>query len=352
MEFSYIVRRRSGAGSTIPRSPGALDYTILLYTTLGRRLLLDLVLEPGRDLEVRSKALRLLKRDRSGVEVLLRACEDPAHRRIIGQLYGPDKYGLGVVRTLPMQLDVSGLPPNLAEVKNPDDPRAELIQLRDCWDAVLGPWTWDVVIRALNPGTWAWMGTRMLRRGKGPADAKRAEQEAIAAYLAAARELTGRGDLSTQTEWDQWYRETQPKPIPRARWYERMLAHPELIKFSQYHDDFFTPRQSLAPEMVQAHIKLARAAPAGAHWRLGLTLVLYCERTQEAPLLFDDIEHEVHDRPGRFAERNPWPILILNYRFGVNYFWDVAAWRRWWAEHQAKRSSTLSPAYHRPKRPP
>jgi hypothetical protein len=50
----------------------------------------------------------------------------------------------------------------------------------------------------------------------------------------------------------------------------------------------------------------------------------------------NDIEQELRDHPGRFADRNSWPILILRYRFSVNYFWDVAAWRRWWADYQRR----------------
>ncbi len=53
-------------------------------------------------------------------------------------------------------------------------------------------------------------------------------------------------------------------------------------------------------------------------------------------MLIDDIEQELRDCPRRFAERNIWPIRILSFRFGVNYFWDVAAWRRWWADNQGK----------------
>jgi hypothetical protein len=56
------------------RALGALDYTILPCTVDGRELLLEVVLTPGRDLEVRRKAMRLLKRDCNGLDLLLRAC--------------------------------------------------------------------------------------------------------------------------------------------------------------------------------------------------------------------------------------------------------------------------------------
>jgi hypothetical protein len=90
------------------------------------------------------------------------------------------------------------------------------------------------------------------------------------------------------------------------------------------------------------YAKLVRAAALGARWRLCLTLLLYCDRVEEAPLLIDDIEQELRDHPVRFGDRNLWPIRILGYRFGVNYFWDVAAWRRWWAEYEGK--AIASPA--------
>ena len=50
--------------------------------------------------------MRLLKRDCNGLDRLLRACEDPDRRRILGQLYGPDNLNLTVYSNgLPAQLD-------------------------------------------------------------------------------------------------------------------------------------------------------------------------------------------------------------------------------------------------------
>jgi hypothetical protein len=316
------------------RALHALDYTILPYTEAGRRLLLDVVLESGRDVPVRRKAMRLLKRDQAGAELLLRACQDPVQRRVIGHLYGPDGYNLTAWSDLPILIDGWYLSPKLAEVKDPDDPRPELIRLRDYWSTELGSWPWDVVVRGLNRATWASMRMRLLKKGKPATEADRAVQGAVETYLAVARELSGRADISTPAEWDRWYHSVQPAAIPRAVWHERMLAHPELIAFGKFNDYLITPKRSLSPEVVEDYAKLARAVPPGARWRLGLTLLLYCDRTEEAPLLIDDIEQELRDCPNRFAERNTWPIRILSYRFGVNYFWDVDAWRRWWADYQ------------------
>ena len=65
--------------------------------------------------------------------------------------------------------------------------------------------------------------------------------------------------------------------------------------------------------------------------------MMYADRTEETPLLIDDIEQEVRDYPTRFGDRNSTPAMILRWRFGVNYFWDVAAWRQWWADYQRDR---------------
>jgi hypothetical protein len=325
------------------RALGALDYTILPYTEAGRRLLLEVVLASGRDVQVRRKAMRLLKRDQAGVELLLRACEDPHHRRLFGHVYGPDGYNLTAWSDLPIQIDTWPLPAESAEVKDPDDPRPELIRLRD-WGTTLDSWPWDSVVRGLNPVTWASMRNRLLQRGTSSAEADRAVQGAVATYLAVARELSGRTDLNTPEEWDRWYRAAQPGPIPRAVWQERLLAHPGLIAFGKFNDYFITPKRTLPPELVQDYARLARAAPPGARWRLCLTLLLYCDRDQEAPLLIDDIEQEFRDCPRRFAERNTWPIRILSYRFGVNHFWDVDAWRRWWASYQGEAAAQTGEA--------
>jgi hypothetical protein len=226
----------------------------------------------------------------------------------------------------------------LAKVKDADDPRPELLQLRDYWGSPYGDWLWLVVIQGIKPGNWASMRLRMLKQGRLPADADRAVREAVAAHLAVARELSGREDLGTPEEWDAWYRATHPELIPRARWLGRLLAHPELISFGRS-DEAITPKHPLSSELAQGYCKLARAAPPGARWRVGLTLLLYCDRTDEAPLLIDDIEQQLLEHSHRFAERNTWPIRILSYRFGVNHFWDVGAWRRWWAEYEGTEAT-------------
>ncbi|MEX0711215.1 MAG: hypothetical protein WD278_02625 [Pirellulales bacterium] len=37
---------------------------------------------------------------------------------------------------------------------------------------------------------------------------------------------------------------------------------------------------------------------------------------------------------GSSASRHPGAILMLRDRFAENFFWDTAAWKRWWAEQQ------------------
>jgi hypothetical protein len=322
------------------RALGALDYTILPFTAQGRRLLLDVVLAPGRDDNVRRKAIRLLKRDRTGVELLLQDCENPDHRRILGKLYGPDRFSLNTSGyLLPAQIDKWPIAHGFEEAKRPDDIRPELQQLRDHYD--VGFDAWFTFTRGLNL-PWSSLRRWMLKRGKTQAEADRAVHEAIDVYLTVARELSGQSDLGTLAEWDEWYRAARPKPISQARWLQRMLAHPDLVVLNQFHEIYVIPSRSVAPELVDDYAKLVRAVPAGSRWRLCLLLLLYCDRVEEAPLLIDDIEQELRDHPVRFGDRNLWPIRILRYRFGVNYFWDVAAWRRWWTEYQGK--AIASPA--------
>ena len=193
------------------RAEGALDYTILPCTAEGRRLLLDVVLTPGRDRKVRLKAMRLLKRNRHGVELLLRTCEDPDRRRVLGEFYGPDHYNLTTISNyLPAQLDAWSLPLNLEDAKDPADPRPELLQLRTCWDITIH---WSSLARGLDPSHWGHVRRQMLERGKTPAEADRVVQRAVEGTLAIARELSGRDDLSTPEEWGQWIRDDKPEPI-------------------------------------------------------------------------------------------------------------------------------------------
>ena len=320
------------------RALGALDYTILPCTEQGRRLLLDVVLTPGRDPAVRRKAMRLLKRDTHGVERLLSACENPDQRRLLGQLYGPDQYNLVVWSNgLPAKLDGWAIPTNLGEVKNPDDPRPELRELRIGRDEMHPPW--PTLVWGVDPATWSNVKRRLLDKGESEADAEHIVHEIVEADLAIVQELSGRHDLITPAEWQTWYRGAaqHAKPIPLRRWLDQMIQHADLMAVKEFDSEInFT--HSVGPELVPVLARLARAAPAGARWRPGQTLLLFADRTEEAPLLIDDIEQEVRDHPARFADRNPMPGRILRWRFGVNYFWDVAAWRRWWAGYQRNRS--------------
>jgi hypothetical protein len=316
------------------RALGALDYTILPCTVLGRRLLLDVVLTPGRDDEVRRKAMRLLKRNCNGVDLLLHACDDPDRRRILGKFFGPDRYSLTTISAgLPAQLDRWSLPATLAEVKDPNDPRPELLKLRALPDYISFPWL--TLLGGISPSYWGALRKRMFEAGKSQAEVEHIVREVVEGDLAIAQELAGRHDLRTPAEWERWYQGIKPGSIlvTLGRWIEVMLAHPDLMKYKEF-GGYIQATHSVAPELVPSFAGLAHAAPAGTRWRLCVTLLLYSDRTEDAPLLIDDIEQELRDHPTRFGDRNTWPILILRYRFGVNYFWDVAAWRRWWAKYQ------------------
>ena len=321
------------------RATGALDYTILPCTEQGRRLLLDVVLTPGRDPAVRRKAMRLLKRDTHGLELLLSACENPDQRRLLGQLYGPDHYNTTVWSNgLPAKLDGWYLSTDLAEVKNPDDPRPELRELRLGRDEMYPPW--PTLVWGVAPSSWSHVKRRLLEKGKSEAEAEHIVHEIAKADLAIAQELSGRHELITPAEWQTWYHEAAPnaKLIPLRRWIDQMIAHADLMTVKEF-GSTINLTHSVSPELVPALAQLARAAPPGARWRPGQTLLLFADRAEEAPLLIDDIEQEVRDHPARFADRNLMPGRILRWRFGVNYFWDVAAWRQWWKGYQRNLSS-------------
>src|SRR5262249_41744943 len=145
-------------------------------TTEGRQLLLEVVLTGGRDDEVRRKAMRLLKRDCNGVELLLRACEDPVRRRVVGQFYGPDRRNCTSFRDgLPAQLDGWFLPAEVAEAKDPEDPRTELRELGKHRDVISFPW--HTLIGGISPSHWSRLGKRMLEEGKTDSEVGRAVRE-------------------------------------------------------------------------------------------------------------------------------------------------------------------------------
>ena len=217
------------------RALGALDYTILPCTNQGRRLLLDVVLTPGRDQEVRRKAMRLLKRDRYGAELLLKACENPDHRKLVGQFYGPDQHNLTVFSNgLPAQLDGWALASKLAEAKNPDDPRPELRELGTQQYDLYVPW--QTLVFGVDPANWAHIKRRLLEKGKSEAEVDHIVREVVEGDLAITRELSGRHDLSTPQEWQQWFRGAEPnlKQIPYGRWFDQMIAHPNLTAVNEF----------------------------------------------------------------------------------------------------------------------
>ena len=150
------------------RALGALDYTILPCTADGRRLLLEIVLAPGRDLGVRRKAMRLLKRDCNGFDLLLRACEQPNRRRILGQVVRARRAPTSRTATAaPPSSELWAIPHvNLVNVKNPDDPRPELRAAPLVARPVYINFPGLELIAGMKPAYWGHVRTRMLEQGK------------------------------------------------------------------------------------------------------------------------------------------------------------------------------------------
>ena len=263
--------------------------------------------------------MRLLKRDRNGIVLLLQACEDPARRKILGARYGPDEYNLVTISGgLPSMLHGWSLPfdtsigLDLRNVKDPDDPRPELQQLLDYWDRSSDPI--GLLIQETAPFRLQHMRFS-LKGGKWKTAAEIEESlgRVSEASLAILREVSGRTDLESPEEWSEWFKAARPEPVSRHRWFELMLAHPALLEHPRLNSTY-KMEHGIAPDLVPLSIRLARIAPQNARTDLAVTLLLYCDRVEEAPVLIDAIDQEIRDHPTFPGQRNAWPITILRER--------------------------------------
>src|SRR5262249_1708042 len=124
---------------------------------------------------------------------------------------------------------------------------------------------------------------------------------------------------------------------PRRAWFEVMLRNPELADYGYVYNCILPfDTGAIPPEDLPLYLRMAREGATPARYYACEALLLYTDRTDVVPDVIDLIEWEALRVPKKPSDRDARAIRLLQRRFGVNFFWDVAAWRRWWADHRIK----------------
>jgi hypothetical protein len=283
----------------------ALECFVLSYTPAGRSTLLDYALDPARPVELREKAIQRLQETLPGLELLLRACLDSAVSRKLSELLETDA---------PATFDSI-----LA---------AELRQRN-------GDALWTELIDSLDP---SWIsspsGLPVSPEGRAALQKEREEHAAFVAEssLDCLRKLSNQSDLTTKDEWAAWHARSKPGMVPQERLLRLVLDDPKLLGHAAILRRLWPYWMGHVPEecLPLYRLMLQSDQPEVQFWAC-FPLVMY-EGDPEAVEVAIDLVGK--SSRGEAASRHPGAILMLRDRFAENFFWDTAAWKRWWAEQQ------------------
>jgi hypothetical protein len=149
--------------------------------------------------------------------------------------------------------------------------------------------------------------------------------------LRCLRWITGRADLHSPAEWRRWYESTRPAPLSQCELVKLVLAHPEALdaaailrRIVPYH------LGPMPADCVALYERMVREGPPTSRYWACTALLLCTPETGATPIVIDLIGEKRSDdvRTGSWG-----PIDLLKQRFAENFFWDVTAWREWWAEY-------------------
>jgi hypothetical protein len=302
----------------------AIGLPILVVRAEGREFLLAYAEDDTHPIALRRKAIHILKRDPFGLDLLIRACDDPKRRPAVAALFGDDTKNLvGFSGGDTLDLDNWPIPPYAATAADPSDPRPELKRLLAEHDRYCNPWR--ALIQDAEPGQYAGGFVDDQPREGDPASRSALAIRRLEALVPPPRP-------KTPAEWFAWFKATQPRPIAWSKW----LAALEEVPDDQSRIDHPYGLLTVPTDCVPILARMARSSPGAFHAGAAHLLLIKTERADEAPALFELIEARLGRDPDKLTACDPEIIRTLRRRFAVNYFWDAGAWRAWWAEESSR----------------
>jgi hypothetical protein len=292
-------------------APDVMRYALLSHTSSGRELLIAYATDASHPVELRREAVDRLKETVPGTELLQKALAASETRSTLYEAMGGDPQAS-------LQAAVNKL-----ALRNGDDFWAELVGGID--------------------------GSSTDRAGNALTEMEKQISDAMLQFRSRQREmslnclawLTGQTHLRTSEEWQQWLDQRRPSPLAQRALVEFVLAHPEALELTAFLRRIVPHHLGAIPEdCIPLYDHMVRDGPPASKYRACMALLLYTDRTDAVPVAIDLIGER---RPGDFSVGQHYgPIDLLHVRFAVNYFWDMTAWRVWWAEHRSDEP-TLTP---------
>lgn len=282
-------------------APHVLRYSVLSHTPEGRDVLLAYATSTTRPVELRRRAIERLQVTILGISLLLNAIE---------------------------QSDTSAVLAACIEGDPRSTLRAALTKLEarngvDLWSELLDGIDTEYPNRFPNP-------TTPIEKAASDAE-RRIRQDTTETSLRCLRWITGRTDLQSRAEWRRWYEAARPSPLTQCELVKLVLDHPEALdsvaivrRIVPYH------LGALPAECIPLYERLAREGPPASRYWACEALLRCTPRTDAVPIVIDLIGGR---RPDDVA--GSWgPIELLKDRFAENFFWDMDAWREWWAGYE------------------
>jgi hypothetical protein len=282
-------------------APHALEYSLLSQAPEGRDILLAYAISGAHPVELRRRAIERLQETIPGIHLLSNAVEAPDVLKFLGAII--DGHLRATFRVALAKL----------EGRNGEALWSELIDGVDSGYPNRFPSPTTAVERAASEAV------------------SRIRQHTRESSLCCLRWITGRTDLQSQSEWRRWYGVTRPSPLTQRELVKLALEHPEALDTAAILRRIVPHHLGAVPaECVPLYERMAREGPPASRYWACTALLLCTPRTDAAPIVIDLIGQR---RSDDVRTRSWGPIELLKQRFAENFFWDVTAWRGWWAEY-------------------
>ncbi len=309
---------RDGFLERLSLASWALGFPVLVATREGRAFLLEYARDARRPIDLRRKAIHILKRDPRGLALLVAESDDPSRRPAVAALFGKDHRNLVGGRGGDV-LDLDNWPtfPYAQDAADPADPRPELRRLQADRTDTVSPAS-DLIGEVFR-------GEATNRPASDPVPAA---DRARRAELAVERlkRVVPPPHPKTSTGWAARVRDPDVKPLPFPDW----LAVLEQTPDDAGRIDHPYGILSLGDDSIAILARIARSLPDAFGADPAKLLLLKGDRADEAPILIGRMARLLAASPDKLSARDPATLSALRRRFAVNHFWDVEAWKAWW----------------------
>ena len=297
-----------------------LDFAAFTATRDGREALLAYAADESNPVPERRRAIHRLKRDPAGVAFLLASADDPSRRTTIAAFFGRDH---ATLPGDPPPYDPRPTLPYARESADPSDPRPELRRLLADLGRMDDPWPRllrDINNVARTPEARA----AGLPNDDGDWNALDRANHVLDLLTVAAPTL----DRSKAVPGGAWG--IEGPPIAWRDWFAALDRFPDRAG----HLDADFRLATLPPDCLPTLTKIA-GSPTSPHRDASLRLlVARSERIEEVGPLIDTLSGR---DPVRLSSHDAASLRALRRRFAVDFAWDTASWRSWWAAERGGR---------------